>query len=136
MKLYHRTTVGNAEKILSGGFVDREGKYMTNLTHRGVWLSDRPLDGETVDFDTLLEVDLCLSIAHLTEYEWANQGYPYREFLIPASIVNAKGKMRLISFDEEDALDKTQPWNRRRRRRCWPKRGYWQSRTLKESRGA
>ncbi|MFQ5430437.1 MAG: hypothetical protein ACE5E1_09030 [Phycisphaerae bacterium] len=42
MIFYHRTDA--SAEILINGFRDGEGTYMTEIIHRGVWLSDRPLD--------------------------------------------------------------------------------------------
>ena len=36
----------------------------------------------------------------LAEYEWVEDGKPYREFLIPAEIVNRYGPPELV--DEDD----------------------------------
>ena len=44
MKFYHRTTREAADAILVHGFQDAEGPYMTANIHRGVWISDMPLD--------------------------------------------------------------------------------------------
>jgi hypothetical protein len=51
--------------------------------------------------DVLLQVVFDLTETELTEYEWVEEGEPYREWLIPA-IVNAKGKVRVV--DDEDSL--------------------------------
>jgi hypothetical protein len=40
--VYHRT--GHAEAIEAEGFKDGEGHYLTAEIHRGVWVSDVPLD--------------------------------------------------------------------------------------------
>jgi len=100
MKLYHRTNA--AEAILEHGFKDSSGFYMTDRLHSGVWLSDRPLDdNEGADGDVLF----CLAIPEdvVKGYEWIEEGKPYREFLVPAMIVNAYGKPQVI--DDEDLVD-------------------------------
>jgi hypothetical protein len=56
MIFYHRTTAANATSILSRGFRDGTGKYMTDREFSGVWLSDVPLDvndGGTAAHDTV-----------------------------------------------------------------------------------
>ena len=84
MILYHRTNA--ADKILSRGFRDGEGAYLTDRTWRGVWLSDCPLDeNEGAYGDTLLFVEIPEDV--VAEYEWV-QDIGYREFLVPAEIVN------------------------------------------------
>jgi hypothetical protein len=56
------------------------------VEHRGVWLLDRPLAAnEGAWGDTAIAVDLPLSEADL---EWKEEGKVYREWLIPAAIIN------------------------------------------------
>ena len=45
-------------------------------------------------------------------YEWElpEEGKPYREWCIPAAIVN-QGKVRLLTDDESDAIDSSNAWN-------------------------
>jgi len=84
MILYHRTQA--AVQILAEGFRDREGTYMTETVHQGVWLSDRPLDSNEGAYgDVVLFVDIPEEV--VAPYEWV-QDIGYREFLIPADIVN------------------------------------------------
>jgi hypothetical protein len=85
--LYHSTTRENAASILREGFRDRTGKYMTTTDHTGVWLSDTPLDeNEGASSEALLSVELEEGILQL--YEWVETGKGYREFHVPAEIVN------------------------------------------------
>jgi len=100
MLLFHRTTKDRADAILKWGFQDNTGYYMTAEKHSGVWLSDVPLDiNEGARGDTLLTVDLQLPEDVLDLYEWVEEGKPYREWLIPADIVNCNGT---IDIDWED----------------------------------
>ncbi len=85
MKLYHQTWHG--EQILSSGFRDGEGTYLTSNTYRGVWLSDRPLDcNDGAEGDYLLCVEIPESV--VADHEWVEESKTYREFLVPAAIVN------------------------------------------------
>jgi len=69
--------------------------------HSGVWLSNIPLDeNEGAKGDVLLRIDLDTDVAR---FEWIEDGKPYREWLIPASIVNT-GTVRHVTSDEEDEL--------------------------------
>ena len=43
MKVFH-TTDDAAKAILSEGFRDGSGTYMTAIRHSGVWIADQPLD--------------------------------------------------------------------------------------------
>ena len=88
MKVYHRTKAADA--ILAEGFRDGEGHYLTSNLYRGVWLSNVPLDeNEGAWGDTLLSLDIPESV--IAEYEWVEEGKPYREFLVPADTVNEYG---------------------------------------------
>jgi hypothetical protein len=94
MKLFHGTSAGTARVILSSGFKDGIGNYLTTNEYPGVWLSNVSLDAnEGAEGDTLLEVNLDLADEELRPYEWAKEGKPYREWLIPAALFNFKGRV-------------------------------------------
>jgi len=98
--LYHRTHYKAARAILANGFKDGVGTYLTRHTHRGVWLSNTPLDiNEGASGDTVLEVRLNIRRAEINAYEWKEEGKGYREFLVPARVVNAHMAVRIIDFD-------------------------------------
>jgi hypothetical protein len=99
--LFHRTTAANAAAILAEGFRDGTGYYLTNRPWTGVWLSDEPLDSnEGAEGDTLLRVVLDAAV-RLERYEWAESGRSFREFLVPAALINAHAEVTII---DEDAL--------------------------------
>jgi len=105
MKLYHRTVDQAAAAILDQGFRDATGGYMTTHDHAGVWLSDMPLDAnEGAVGDVLLEVILDVGDDVLGRYEWVEEGKRYREFLVPAVVVNRHGTVRVVDGDEEDTI--------------------------------
>jgi len=99
---YHRTSA--AKEILEEGFRDREALYGVigaNRTFRGVWLSDRPLDAaDCIDGDTLLKIDISEDL--LVDYEWIEEGTHYREWLVPAELVNAFGPPAVCEDDEAE----------------------------------
>jgi hypothetical protein len=100
MLCYHRTPA--SEEILRNGFRDGDGTYLTGQMHRGVWLSDRPLDvSEGAKGNDLLCMDIPEDV--LVDSEWVEEGKPYREFLLPASLVNSYGPPRLV--DDEDEVE-------------------------------
>lgn len=110
MKLYHRTTAASAEAILRGGFKDGTGHYLTDQLHSGVWLSNEPLDcNEGARGDVLLEAALDMTEDDLAFYEWPEEGKPYREWLIPAVIVNAKATVRVV--EDEDEIPSRFQWD-------------------------
>ena len=89
--LYHRTGGEAATSILADGFKDGTGTYLA-APHEfsGVWLSNVPLDvNEGAWGDVLLKVTLELSEADLALYEWVEEGKPYREWLVPAALINS-----------------------------------------------
>ncbi len=101
MFLYHRTNATSA--ILKGGFRNGTGSYMTRTRHRGVWLSNYPLTMmEGAGGDALFRVSI--PIALVRQYEWVEERKTYREFLVPASLVNQYGPPRLISKAEENRM--------------------------------
>src|ERR1035437_6378948 len=87
MILYHSATRENAGSILREGFRDHTDYYMTRKLYTGVWLSDRPLDeNEGASSEALLRLEL--DEASIVRFEWVEDGKGYREFLVPAAIVN------------------------------------------------
>lgn len=101
MRLYHRTTSLNANNILVGGFSDGEGTYLTKQTWRGVWLSDRILDeNEGAGGDAILEVTSNIDSGTLSFYEWKEEGKSYREWLVPAELLNKQSKIRLMGWSD------------------------------------
>jgi hypothetical protein len=92
MILYHRTYQERAAAILRDGFHDSTGRYLTDEDHTGVWFSDRPDCGMPTG-DVLLEIFMSLPEAELAGYEWIEEGKGYREWLIPATVVNKYGKI-------------------------------------------
>lgn len=85
MTVYHRTP--EAAAILRDGFKDGKGYYGTSTEFQGVWFSDVPLDAnQGTKGDDFLIVEIPENV--FVEYEWIEEGKPYREALIPAEIVN------------------------------------------------
>jgi hypothetical protein len=100
---YHRTTEASARKILRGGFRDGTGTYGFTRTLRGVWLSNVPLDcNEGAWGDVLLQVDLPEQV--VANYEWIEEGKPYREWLVPARLINKQAKISVVKEDEAEEV--------------------------------
>jgi hypothetical protein len=94
MIVYHATR--NRETltaIVTNGFIDVGGTYLTDQWWEGVWLSDRPLstgEGGLSGDEPLLRLDIPENA--LAEHEWVNEPFMgYREWLVPAAIVNGYG---------------------------------------------
>ena len=93
MKLFHGTD--SSEAILEKGFIDATGTYLTDQEWSGVWLSDRVM---VADGGAMVESTLVVEIPEewVVEFEWAEEGKPYREFFVPAELVNRFGPPRVI----------------------------------------
>jgi hypothetical protein len=107
MILYHRTNPQAAGSILKNGFKDGTGNYLTTDFHSGVWLSDRPLDENEGAFgDVLLEVTFAAAEHELRGYEWVEEGWEkgYREFLIPAALLNPRITVRIADDRRQYSL--------------------------------
>ena len=99
--LFHRTTEEGASAILDAGFRDATGNYLTSQEWTGVWFSNVPLDvNEGAKGDVLLKVSLSLTERDIAPYEWIEEGKPYREWLVPAALVNPAAQVEIV--DDED----------------------------------
>jgi hypothetical protein len=91
MKLYHRTTRANADLILREGFRNEKERYTSDFGDGGVWFSDVPKEACECDPDeAVVSVDLDFSSKYLSTFEWGDDETAYREWLIPAALVNSK----------------------------------------------
>ena len=97
MILFHVTTADAARLIIRDGFRDAAGHYGTDVKLEGVWLSDRPLDvNEDVKGETVLAVALSVPLSSLEDYELIEEGKSYREWCVPARIINKIGRLRQL----------------------------------------
>ena len=96
MRLFHATSTESAAAIVSEGFKDGEGHFGTNMKHRGVWLSDSPVDvneGAKAD-EVVLAVNISKGL--VKGFEWIEEGKGFREFLIPAALLNEQGRISIV----------------------------------------
>jgi len=94
--------------VLHTGFQNHRSNYLTDSEWEGVWISSKPLDcneGLPIKATVLLEIDLALSESDIADYEWTEEGQSYREWLVPAALLNAHGKVRVTSDEELDSLE-------------------------------
>ncbi|HVQ79342.1 MAG TPA: hypothetical protein VMS82_05245 [Pseudolabrys sp.] len=91
LTVFHRTTKDAAAKILRDGFRDTTSRYLTDREWSGVWVSDRPLDNSE---GASGEIDIAEDL--LTAFEWVEEGKPFREWLVPAAVLNDAGTVRLL----------------------------------------
>jgi hypothetical protein len=65
----------------------------------GVWLSARPLNKSDVpEADTLLMVKLDISERELARWEWTAEGRSFREWLIPAKVINQRMSVEVVDL--------------------------------------
>src|ERR1039457_4608962 len=102
MIVYHATTSAETLKsILAQGFRDTVGRYGVMMQLPGVWLSDRPLmagDGGLSGSEPLIRLEVPEDV--IRQYEWVNEGGTYREWFVPAAVLN-----RFARAFVGDALD-------------------------------
>lgn len=95
MRLFHATSLEAAAQIETHGFT--ESKFAGIAS--GVFLSDRPLDGgdgASTASEVVFAVD-APSVFDLDKFELLEEGRPpdaYREWLIPAALVNGWPRSR------------------------------------------
>lgn len=94
---YHRTNATNAREIVESGFRNTSGYFMGNRTWTGVWLSSAPFDSKNNgEDDALLMVKLHIDERDLARWEWTAEGRSYREWLIPANLVNRCATVQMV----------------------------------------
>lgn len=98
-------TTDAAAAILREGFRDGEGGYMfATLTLRGVFLANVPVGvNEGAKGGDVLEVRLPADL-DVGDYELVQEGSTYREWCMPADLINTCGAVRLLSAEEEEEL--------------------------------
>jgi hypothetical protein len=97
MILFHSTTEDAAASILREGFNDVTGTYMTGLWLTGVWVSNVPLDvNEGAKGNVLLRIALALPAVALSDFEVVEEGKGYREWVIPATLLNEHGSVKRV----------------------------------------
>jgi hypothetical protein len=102
LTLYHRTTEANARQIIANGFRDGTGYYLTNRLWSGVWFSDQPLDeNEGACGNVLLRIKLDKRRREIAKFEWIEDGKGYREWLMPAALINKFGAVEIQEIDDE-----------------------------------
>jgi hypothetical protein len=101
MVLFHCTELQSAQAILKNGFVDGP-VYPELLNICGVWLSDRPLDcNEGAWGSVLLEVQMDLQETELADFELGEEGKTYREWCVPAALVNQAAVARRVADESQ-----------------------------------
>jgi hypothetical protein len=101
MICYHTTDAADA--ILSDGFRDNTGSYMmAEVT--GVWLGDSPMDiNEGPTGDQVLRVEFPDDV-DLGDFEVIEDEKPYREWCVPAALINEHATVTLMTDDELEEI--------------------------------
>jgi hypothetical protein len=93
LTVFHRTTRAIAIQIIRTGFSDTTARYLTDREWTGVWVSDRPLDySEGASGEALLQVEIAED--RLAGFEWVEPEKTYREWLVPAAVLNGAGTVK------------------------------------------
>jgi hypothetical protein len=92
MLLFHRTDM--ADKIIDEGFRSSSERRPNGDHLSGVWLSERPLNHDECDASRLLAIEVPDDVAR--EHEVRDGKEEYREFCIPAEMLNRYGPPRLL----------------------------------------
>jgi len=103
MKVYHVTSAESADAVRAHGFVDTTGTYFTANEYTGVWVSNSPLDINDMGgaYDVCFEIEVPED--SISQFEWVEELKSYREWLVPAEILNQCPR-RVLSQDEVDNL--------------------------------
>jgi hypothetical protein len=99
-------TADAAEAILSSGFRDASGSYMC-IGHEftGVFLADQVMGiNEGAKGDQVLRVEFN-DDTDLGDFEWIEEEKPYREWCVPAALINEHAAVTLMSDDEVEELE-------------------------------
>ena len=103
MRFFHVTGNKNAEAILKVGFRDGTNTYLTDREWSGVWISDKPFnDAHLSDGITLFAIEIPEDA--ISELEWPEEGKPYREWLVPATLLNSYGPPVVIDDYDDDEI--------------------------------
>ncbi|GBD33622.1 MAG: hypothetical protein KatS3mg081_1761 [Gemmatimonadales bacterium] len=121
MTLYHRTTIGEARRIVHRGFQDEKWGFICDdpvsprqIKVMGVWLTDRVLErDEGPPGDAMLEVVVDADENLIRAFEIEGAIPNGRLWVVPAEVLNPRAKVRILSVDprtswsyERDDLDR------------------------------
>jgi hypothetical protein len=110
MRLYHVTDRASAETIIDDGFKDAEVIHDDSELLIGVWLADRCIAGEDDVGPRLgpvadVAISIELPVDAVEGYEHTDSAKAYREFCLPASLLNeypVEGVQELEDVDPAD----------------------------------
>jgi hypothetical protein len=94
-RYFHTTDVAAAAEIDSTGFWNGRGTYGLGIELFGVFVSDRPVGPNEGSKGMELFVVELPDDLDLADYELVEEGKPYREWIVPADVLNA-GSVRYV----------------------------------------
>lgn len=114
MKFYHITTNKNAKLIVKNGFKDGVGSYGVvdsktgqSKISKGVFLSNEVFLQRIKDEDDCVFV-INIPVGEIKQYEWIEEIKSYREWCVPAKIINKYFIDRKTHSSYDDSLYKKQ----------------------------
>ncbi len=105
--IYYHTTDA-ADEILRGGFREIIGSYgFATLDLTGVFLGDSPMTiNEGATGDQVLRVEIPDDV-DLRDFELIEDGKPYREWCVPAALINTHATVTLMTDRELEHMGAT-----------------------------
>ncbi len=107
--MYHFTSREAADAILRSGFINNRGTYMTSRVHEGVWLTDEAVNISQC-LEACLAVELPFTYDEITQYEWVGETTDYREWLIPAQVLNGVMTVAEVCLVDGTVGALPEPW--------------------------
>ncbi|MGA7329420.1 MAG: hypothetical protein WBX25_34300 [Rhodomicrobium sp.] len=104
LTLYHATGRDAAIAIAQSGF--RDGTiFIGGMSLIGIWVSSFPLsEMEGAKGDMVLKIALSFPETDIADFEVSEECKPYREWCIPARILNENAVTVLLSFEDAAAI--------------------------------
>ena len=114
MRLFHVTGDKNAEAILRDGFREGfrgirpgvrngTGFYLTDREWSGVWITDKPFDAAPLS-EGITFFAIEIPEEDISDLEWVEEGKPYREWLVPAALLNSYGPPVVTDDYKDDEI--------------------------------
>jgi len=106
MRLFHIANIANAEAILKDGFRDVMGYHHAGQEWTGIWVSSEPLDWSQRQYldDGITLFAIEIPEEDISDLEWVEEGKAYREWLVPAALLNSYGPPVVTDDYEDDEI--------------------------------
>jgi len=94
LRVYHVTSSEAADAIEREGFRDARGTIPGSAGFNGVWVADLPLDSTEVAKGADAFFIISIPESDIVDFEFVEEEKPYREWLIPADLLNRYPRVR------------------------------------------